>query len=66
MALLIRTTLMLAIICSNNRNIDNNLLISFFLVCRLEGTLNRYRRLDVTVGEKEMAIAELQAKYAPE
>lgn len=30
---------------------------------RLEGTVNRYRKLDMTVGEKEMAIAELQAKY---
>ncbi|XP_068681425.1 girdin-like isoform X2 [Montipora foliosa] len=32
------------------------------LQSQLEGTLNRYRRLDMTVGEKEMAIAELQAK----
>lgn len=30
---------------------------------RLEGTVNRYRKLDMTVGEKEMVIAELQAKY---
>lgn len=32
-------------------------------VFRLEGTVSRYRKLDMTVGEKEMAIAELQAKY---
>jgi len=25
--------------------------------------VNRYRKLDMTVGEKEMVIAELQAKY---
>lgn len=25
--------------------------------------MNRYRKLDMTVGEKEMVIAELQAKY---
>ena len=30
--------------------------------CRLEGSVNRYRQLDMTIGEKEMMIAELQAK----
>ena len=35
-------------------------------LCRLEGTVNRYRKLDMTVGEKEMVIAELQAKYVGE
>lgn len=28
--------------------------------------MNRYRKLDMTVGEKEMVIAELQAKYVGE
>ncbi|XP_078351511.1 uncharacterized protein LOC144636228 isoform X2 [Oculina patagonica] len=32
------------------------------LQSKLEGTVNRYRKLDMTVGEKEMVIAELQAK----
>lgn len=44
-------------------NISFNLLSS---LCRLEGTVNRYRKLDMTVGEKEMVIAELQAKYVGE
>ena len=30
--------------------------------CRLEGSSDRFRRLDISVGEKEMRIAELEAK----
>lgn len=36
--------------------------VSLGAYCRLDGSVHRYRKMDMTIGEKDMMIAELEAQ----